>query len=157
MARERTPDWSLGKGSRACVECGIRLVSNNGRHQLPTSLAAQPLCKATSSTTARTAFPWSDIPSFTVKVSGSGAARLTKHSVPEQHHVLWVQKRYIKHHAETSSSSIPPFSCLSSCPSWDPGLSFRKAAPVPQQYLSWAQGHQKQSLTVSRSRKHRPA
>lgn len=53
--------------------------------------------------------PWSDIPSFTVKVSGSGAARLTKHSVPEQHHVLWVQKRYIKHHAGTSSSSIPPF------------------------------------------------
>lgn len=49
------------------------------------------------------------------------------------------------------------FSCLSPCSSWDTGLSFRKAAPVPQQYLSWAQGHQKQSLTVSRSRKHRPA
>lgn len=44
MAQDRTPDWSLGKGSRTCVECGIRLVSNNGRHQLPTSLAAQPLC-----------------------------------------------------------------------------------------------------------------
>lgn len=83
MAWERTPDWSLGKGSRACVECGIRLVSNNGRHHLPTSLAAQPLCKSQVQPQPGEPSPWSDLPSFTVKVPGSGAARLTKHSVPE--------------------------------------------------------------------------
>lgn len=157
-AQERTPDWSLGKISRACVECGIRLVSNNGRHQLPTSLAAWPLCKAHVQPQPEEPSPWSDLPSFTVKVLGSGAAKLAKHSVPEQHHVFWGQKDKLNTMQELNLLQSPhyPFSCLSPCSSWDTGLSFKKAAPVPQQYLSWAQGHQKQSLTVSRSRKHRP-
>lgn len=74
------------------MEHGIRTASSNGRHQLPTGLAAQPLCKLHVQPQPGEPSPWSDLSSFTLKVSGSGAAKLAKHTVPEQHLVLWVQK-----------------------------------------------------------------
>lgn len=142
------------------MECMIVLASSNGRPLLLRGLVPQLLCKLHIQPLSSRAFSRSDCPPSTVQVTGSEAAKLSKHSASEQHLLPWVQKVKEKNILELLPFLFPHllFSWLSPCSSWNTRLFHSgKQSPFPSSICPGHKGIRSRSLTVSGSGKRRPA